>query len=632
LLFGSSRNLIELAADRAIHTPLSRIPNRKFVENAQFLIDSARQLKIAATHTKQTAKIFIIDSENIPFETHSRARNRSDNRSPAPAAPPRIARAILPPQSRDTRASRSVSQSLISLPDTFNVATHFVDRNVAEGRGGKVAIECAGEKVTYQQLLERTNRVGNALLHLGVRPEERVVILLPDSPEFLYAFFGAIKIGAVAVPANTYLKSRDYEYILNDSRARIVIAAEALLPELESIPAAQLRIGPKLLVAGKSSGDSLSLHQAIEAASPQLEAEPTSKDAAAFWLYSSGSTGAPKACVHLHHDMVVSSELYAVGILGMNERDRCFSVARLFFAYGLGNAGYFPLHCGATTILSTPHPTPASIYAEIERSRPTLFFSVPSNYAALLAHQRPGGPEFDLSSVRHAISAGESLPAPLFERFKTRFGIEILDALGSTEALQMVIANRPGEARPGSSGKIIPGYEARIVDESGRDVATGEIGHLLIRGDSICSGYWNQHEKTKETFEGHWFRTGDKYYQDSDGYFWYAGRADDMFKVNGRWVSPAEVESALIAHPAVREAAVIGRDDANRLTKPAAYVVLNPEFRANEDLARELENWVTERIGVNKRPRWIEFVADLPKTSTGKLQRFKLRARQSGIT
>jgi benzoate-CoA ligase len=313
----------------------------------------------------------------------------------------------------------------------------------------------------------------------------------------------------------------------------------------------------------------------------------------------------------------------------MTEDDRCYSVARLFFAYGLGNAGYFPLYCGATTILSPARPTPASIYADIERFRPTLFFSVPSNYAALLAHTRGRGREFDLRTIRHAISAGEALPAPLLERFKQRFGIEILDALGSTETLQMVISNRPGEVKPGSSGKIIPGYEAKIVDDEGSVVAQGEIGNLLIKGDSTCSGYWNQHDKSKATFEGHWFRTGDKYYQDEDGYFWYAGRGDDLFKVNGRWLGPAEVESALIAHPAIREAAVIARDDESGLTKPAAYVVVDPTFVANEELAHDLQNWVAERIGGYKRPRWIEFLPELPKTATGKLQRFKLRELQA---
>src|SRR5580693_1832466 len=517
-----------------------------------------------------------------------------------------------------------IAQPLTSLPDAFNVATYFVDRNVIEGRGGKTAIECGDERVSYRQLLERTNRVGNALRQLGVRPEERVVLLLLDTAEFLYSFFGTIKIGAVAVPSNTLLKPSEYEYLLNDSRARVVLVSERLLPQLQSIPREQLTYLQEIVVVGGTNTPHR-LDELMDGASPQLAAQPTSKDDAAFWLYSSGSTGAPKGCVHLHHDMVVCSELYARNILGMNEHDRCYSVARLFFAYGLGNAGYFPLGCGATTILSPERPTPATIYADIERYRPTLFFSVPTNFAALLAHHREDGGAFDLSSVRHAISAGESLPAPLFHRFKDRFGVEILDSLGSTETLQMVIANRPGEAKPGSSGKIIPGYEARIVDEQGNAVARNEIGDLLIKGDSTCSGYWNKHEQTKETFVGDWFRTGDKYCQDDEGYFWYAGRSNDVFKVHGLWLSPAEVESVLIAHPAVREAAVVAREDHDGLTKAAAYVVLNAEFRPSEELAHELQELVGQQIGGYKRPRWIEFLSEIPKTATGKLQRFKLR-------
>jgi benzoate-CoA ligase len=522
-----------------------------------------------------------------------------------------------------------VAQPVIALPETFNVATYFVDRNVLEGRGDRIAIESGDEQISYQQLLERTNRAGNALRQIGVRREERVVLLLLDAPEFLYCFFGAIKIGAVAVPANTFLKPHEYEYLLNDTRARCLFVTEALLPVVKLIPRDRLKYLREIIVVGKAGRGDLCLAELMASASDKLEPEPTSKDDVALWLYSSGSTGASKGCVHLHHDMVVCSELYAKGILGMNERDRCYSVARLFFAYGLGNAGYFPLSCGATTILSPVRPTPAGIFADIEHYKPTLFFSVPSNYAALLAHESENGVEFDLSSVRNAISAGESLPAPLFERFKRRFGVEILDGLGSTETLQMVISNSPGEVRPGSSGKVIPGYEAKIVDDEDRPVAPGEIGALLIKGDSTCAAYWNQHEKTRDTFEGYWFRTGDKYCQDEDGYFWYAGRADDLFKVNGRWLSPTEVESALIAHPAIREAAVVARDDESKLTKPAAYVVVNPSFHPNHDLVRDLQDWVVQRIGAYKRPRWIEFVSELPKTATGKLQRFKLRELQA---
>ena len=517
---------------------------------------------------------------------------------------------------------------MITLPETFNVAAHFVDRNVLEGRGRKVAIECADQRITYQEFLDHTNQVGNALRTLDTRPEERVQILLEDCPEFLYCFFGAIKIGAVAVPTNTLLGPADYEYLLNDTRARVVVVGETLLTRLQQIPRERLRYLRHLVVVGAPVEGSLSFSELVGRCSKELEAAPTSRDDVAFWLYSSGSTGRSKGCLHLHHDMVVTSELYARNILHMTEQDRCYSVARLFFAYGLGNAGYFPFACGGTTILSTARPTPETVYSNIERYRPTLFFSVPSSYAALLAH-RGEGQDFDLSGVRYAISAGEGLPAALYERFRQRFGVEILDALGSTEALHMIISNRPDDIRPGSSGRIIPGYEARIVDDAGQSLPPGEIGDLWVKGDSICAAYWNQHEQTKNTIQGHWYRTGDKYYQDADGYYWYAGRTDDLFKVNGRWLSPAEVESALISHPAVREAAVIAREDADQLLKPAAYVVPAPDILADEKLSSDLRQWVIQHLAGYKCPRWIEFLPELPKTATGKVQRFKLRELQS---
>jgi len=526
-----------------------------------------------------------------------------------------------------TTFQRKVAESLKTLPETFNAATYFVDRNVLEGRGENIAIECGGEKISYAQLLKHTNRAGNAFRTLGVRPEERVLLLLLDSPEFLYCFFGAIKIGAVAVPVNTRAKPHEYQHIFNDCRARVAVISESLLPQIESIPSGAFRCLHQIVVVSGTRKGVFSLGQMMEGASTELDAEPTSKDEPAFWLYSSGSTGLSKACIHLQHDMVACSEFYAKGILGMNEGDRCYSVPRLFFAYGLGNCGYFPLSCGATTILSAARQTPEIIFANMEHYRPTLFFSVPTNYAAMLAHAREGA-DFDLSSVRHAVSAGESLPAPLFERFKKRFGIEILDALGSTESLHMVISNRPGEVRPGSSGRIIPGYEARIVGENGGPAGLNQIGDLLVKGDSVCAGYWNQHERTKDVFAGHWFRTGDKYSQDEDGYYWYAGRSDDLFKVNGRWLSPSEVESVLIGHPAVREAAVVSRKDEAGFPKPAAYVVLNSDFTPQPQLTSELQTWVAEKIGGYKRPHWIEFLAELPKTATGKIQRFKLRELQ----
>jgi benzoate-CoA ligase len=345
----------------------------------------------------------------------------------------------------------------------------------------------------------------------------------------------------------------------------------------------------------------------------------------AFWLYSSGSTGAPKGCVHLQRDMVVCAELYAKGILGITAADRCFSVAKLFFAYGLGNALYCPLAVGATAILLPEHPTPLRVYSIIERYRPTLFFSVPTSYAMLLAHTRDK-PDFDLSSIRHAVSAGEALPAPLFRRFKERFGVEILDGIGSTEILHIFITNRPGAVRPGSSGQLVPGYEARIVDEEDRPVAAGEIGNLLISGDSTCAYYWNHHEKSRATIEGRWIRTGDKYYVDEDGYYWYAGRTDDMLKPGGIWVSPIEIEAALVEHEAVLECAVVGREDDDGLTKPLAFVVLREGHEGTTELGWALQKFVRDRLPDYKRPRRVEFVPALPKTATGKIQRFKLRA------
>jgi len=529
----------------------------------------------------------------------------------------------------------------ILLPDQFNAATYFIDRHIPEGRGEKIAIEAGEARVSYRQLWERVNRFGNSLRQLGVRIEERVFLLLLDTPEFAVSFFGAIKIGAVPVPVNTLLKTSDYHYILNNSRARVAVVSEALYPQLQGWK--KLRYLQHVIVVGgaqpaTTDKNTQSFAGLIEQNSPSLEAEPTSKDDAAFWLYSSGSTGFPKACVHLQHDMVVCAERYAMGILGMTESDRCFSVAKLFFAYGLGNAMYFPLAVGATSILWPGPPKPQQVFEIIERHRPSLFFSVPSNYAALLAHKRnqvgtaapgcpgePSTPDFDLSSVRYGISAGEALPAALFHRFKERFGVEILDAIGSTEVLHMFIANRPGAVRPGSSGQIIPGYEARVVDEDDEPAKPGDIGNLLIKSDSTCSHYWNQHEKSKNTIEGNWIRTGDKYYQDADGYFWYAGRSDDMLKCSGVWVSPIEIEAVLIEHPAVQEAAVIGREDDDELLKPAAYVLLKNGSTGTAGLARELQEFVLSRLPVFKRPRWVEFVDELPKTATGKLQRYKLR-------
>jgi benzoate-CoA ligase family protein len=517
----------------------------------------------------------------------------------------------------------------IVLPDEFNAATYFIDRHIVEGRGPNIAIECGEQRVTYQQLFEMVNRVGNCLRKLGVRIEERVFLLLFDTPEFAASFFGAVKIGAVPVPVNTLLKPADYEYLLNDSRARVAIISEGLMPLIKAIPRQRLRFLETILVVGRENWPGThNFDQALSESSAALEPMSTSKDDVAFWLYSSGSTGRPKGCVHLQHDMVVSSERYAKGILNITESDRCFSVAKLFFAYGLGNALYFPLSVGATSVLLPGPPRPGGVFEVIERHRPTLLFSVPSNYARLLAHTRESRQDFDLSSIRWAVSAGEALPAIIFHRFYERFGVQILDAIGSTEALHMMIANRPGHARPGSSGQVIPGFEARIVDDDNRPLAAGEVGNLLVKADSVCAYYWNQHEKTKNVIEGHWIRTGDKYYQDSDGYFWYAGRSDDMLKISGVWVSPIEIESVMIEHSAVEEVAVVAHPDEQQLPRTIACVVLRQGFEPTAELAKELQELVTSRLPNYKRPHQIEFLPELPKTSTGKLQRYMLRRRE----
>jgi benzoate-CoA ligase family protein len=512
----------------------------------------------------------------------------------------------------------------LGVPRSFNVATHFIDRNVVEGRGGRVAIECGDERVTYDRLLERVNRVATGLRALGVSPEERVMLLLLDTPAFAYAFFGAIKAGAVAVPVNTMLKEQDYRYLISDSGAVALIVSEALLPLVRQIPRDHLRRLRHIIVDGDPSpGADLTLQQLLAAGNAVAEAEPTTCDDAAFWLYSSGSTGTPKGCVHLHHDMVVCAELFGRGVLGIQTDDRCFSVAKLFFAYGLGNALYFPLAVGATSILWPGAPAAQHVYSVIERYRPSVFYSVPTGYAMLLAHSRE--PEFDLSSVRLAVSAGEALPTTLFDRFAQRYGLEIIDGIGSTEALHMFISNRPGALRPGSSGQVVAGYAARILDDSGAEVATGDIGNLWVAGDSICASYWNQHEKTRDTIHGAWLRTGDKYTRDADGFYWYAGRSDDMLKVGGQWVSPVEVENVVLSHPLVQECGVVGCEDADGLVKPVAFVVLRSGAEASAALGADIEHHVRVRLAEFKRPRRVTFLGELPKTATGKIQRFKLR-------
>jgi len=511
-----------------------------------------------------------------------------------------------------------------TLAAQFNVATHFVDRNVAEGRAAQPAFHCEDRVLTYGDVQDLTNRTGNALRELGVGMEDRVLMACLDAPEFLGTFWGAIKIGAVPIPTNTLMRTSDYLYFLDDSRAKVAVVSAPLLAEVG--PAlGQARHLQHVLVAGGPPGPHLGWEDRVAKAPARLDAASTSRDDVAFWLYSSGSTGFPKGAVHLHHDMWVCMETYAMQVLGIRPTDKVYSAAKLFFAYGLGNAGYFPMGVGAQSVLWPHRPTPEGVFDIFTRRRPTIFFGVPTLYAGMLA-VKEAEKRFDCSSLRLCVSAGEALPEEIYTRWRERFGVEIIDGIGTTEILHIFLSNRPGAARPGASGLPVPGYEAIVVDDEGRPVAQGEIGNLRVKGDSTMAFYWNKHDRTRETLFGPWIQTGDKYYQDAEGYFWYAGRSDDMLKVGGIWVSPVEVEATLIKHPAVLEAAVVGKEDSDRLVKPKAFVVLKDAAVAPAGLADELKAFVKDKIAPYKYPRWIEFVGELPKTATGKIQRFKLRS------
>ena len=513
---------------------------------------------------------------------------------------------------------------ILDIPAQFNVARFFVDRHVEEGRGSKMAFHYEDTSLTYGALQELVNRAGNALLDLGVQREQRVLCLLLDSPAFLASFWGAIKIGAIPIPVNTMMRAQDYLYFLEDSRAPVAIISEPLLAEVGPV-LSQARHLKHVVVAGKPSAGQIGFDEWVGKAPAKLEAVETSRDDAAFWLYSSGSTGRPKGAVHLQHDMVYCSDTYALQVLGMTERDRTVSAAKLFFAYGLGNNMYFPMRVGGQGVLYPHRPLPEAMFELMHRHRPTIFFGVPTLYAAML-QVKEAETRYDLSSLRLCVSAGEALPEELYRRWRDRFGVEILDGIGTTEILHVFLSNRQGQARPGSTGVPVPGYEAILVDDEGRPVPQGEIGNLRVKGDSTMAYYWNQHEKTKDTLFGHYIQTGDKYYQDADGYFWYCGRADDMLKVGGIWVSPVEVENTLVGHEAVLEAAVVGREDTDKLVKPKAFIVLKDGYAGSPQLEADLKSFVKDKIAPYKYPRWIDFVSELPKTATGKIQRFKLRA------
>jgi benzoate-CoA ligase len=533
------------------------------------------------------------------------------------------------PHSSTPTSASIIANPALTLPAEYNVTSAFLDGAVVRGWGARVAIRAADGNWTYAQLAEGANKMGNVLRALGVDIEQRIGVLLYDSPQLACAFFGAMKIGAVPVLMNTQLRPQDYQYMLNDSRARVLVVEHDLWQQIAQLRA-QLPFLRHVVVVGRAAGDAsppsmtLGYDALVRNGRADLEPALTTRDDAAFWLYSSGSTGFPKGCVHLQHDMHCCAELYAKPILQLTPDDITFSAAKLFFAYGLGNGLYFPLSVGASAVHFPGRVTPEAAFQVIAERRPTVFFGVPTLYAAMLAIP-DAATRFDTSSLRLCVSAGESLPADLFHRWRERFGVEILDGIGSTEVLHIFISNLPGQVVPGSTGRVVPGYEARIVDEQGQPVSQGEIGNLIISGDSTCSQYWNKHERTKATLLGSWIQTGDKYYQDANGNYWYCGRSDDMLKVSGQWVSPVEVEAALIAHPSVLEAAVVGREDQDGLVKPQAFVVLKAGEVPSDELADALKQHVKATLTPVKYPRWIEFVSELPKTATGKIQRYILR-------
>ncbi len=526
-------------------------------------------------------------------------------------------------QQHAVEVDAGVKPSGIAYPDVFNVAVPFIDRHLDEVRGGKAAIvfDDTGETVTYGQLAERVNRCGNLLRSLAWESEGRVLMVVKDCPEFFYVFWGAIKAGLIPVPLNTLLRAADYQHIIEDSKcAGLVYSPEYRSEVTRALAGAAHQPTFILCTEGPSSVSDM-----LEEASAVLEPAATSADSECFWLYSSGSTGRPKGAVHRHRDIVTTSVHYATDTLGLVEDDVCFSAAKLFFAYGLGNAMTFPLWAGATAVLSGQRPTPEMTFDIIEKHQPTLYFGVPTLYAAQLRALEESSR--DLSSLRCCVSAGEALPADIFRRWQERTGTLILDGIGSTEALHIFISNTSDDYRPGTSGRVVPGYEARILDEVGEPVSAGETGRLFIRGDSTATHYWNNDDRTAETMiDGGWLNTGDTYYEDNDGYYVYCGRSDDMLKVGGIWCSPVEIEGRLIEHPSVLEAAVVGRADADALIKPEAFIVLKEGGNASEAMAEELLEHCRSGLARYKYPRWINFVEDLPKTATGKVQRFLLRS------
>jgi benzoate-CoA ligase family protein len=508
------------------------------------------------------------------------------------------------------------------VPERFNMTAALLDRRLAAGDGARPAIVTPERTLTYDDLAAGVARAARLLVRLGVEREQRVALLLPDSPEFVFAFLGAMRAGLVPVPLSTLGTSDDYDYVLRDSRAAALVVHQTLHERVERARGEIESLRVCLAVGGAPPG-TLPFEAACAAETPACDPAPTHRDDMAYWLYSSGTTGRPKAVIHLHHDMVFCVEPYVRHVLGLGADDRTFSVPRLFFSYGLTSCVYLPLWVGGSAILVPERPDPRRVFELVAKLRPTVFFSVPTSFAALLREAEAAPP--DLGSLRLAVSAGEPLPAPLYRRWTEQTGVELLDGLGATEVGYIYISNRPGAVRPGASGRLLPGYRARILDADGGEVPAGTAGELWMTGESLAAGYWNKHERTKAAFVGEWYRTGDRYHVDPDGYYFYHGRADDLMRVGANWVSPVEVEAALLEHPAVSECAVVGARDADGLEKPRAFVVLRPGTPAS-GLEADLVAHARARLAPFKAPRWITVVAELPKTATGKVQRYRLRA------
>lgn len=519
----------------------------------------------------------------------------------------------------------SDGQGVPTFPDRFNLADYLLEHNLAGGRRDKAAVLYGDRRYTYGEVDALACRAGNALSRLGVRIEDRVLIVLPDGVEFVAAWLGTLKIGAVFAMANTIHTADDYLYYLDYTRCPVAIVHESVRDRFESIRgrASHLRA---LLVVG-DAGPHPAWEAEIGSASDRLETAATAADDIAGWLFTSGSTGKPKAAVHFHGDFAYNIETYAKRILGIAESDVTLSVPKLFFGYATGTNLMFPFAAGGTTALFPDRSAPEKIFEMIARHRPTVLTSVPTTINAMLsAAPDPGSPDApDLSSLRVCISAGEALPGELYRRWKERFGVEILDGIGSAEMFHIYISNRFGEVREESLGRLVPGYEARIVGADGRDLEPGAQGTLWVKGGSTALCYWQRRESSRATFRGDWCVTGDQFRRDDEGFFYYCGRTDDMLKVSGIFVSPLEIEDCLLAHPAVREAGVVGQADEGGLTKPKAFVALNEGHEPTQELAFRLKAHVKERLSPYKYPRWIQFVEALPRSDRGKVLRTALR-------